>query len=62
MNALLCCTVGITSREQRVDRAQGRDSVAGYTVSEILSKRLKLTSDNGDQITLTLFEPEELRD
>ena len=42
------------------------DSIAGYTVSEVLSKRLKLTSGNGDQITLTLFEPEdgseELRD
>ena len=35
------------------------DSIAGYTVSELLSKRLKLTSDNGDQITLTLFEPED---
>ena len=38
------------------------DSIAGYTVSEVLSKRLRLTSDNGDQITLTLFEPEELQD
>lgn len=35
------------------------DSIAGYRVSEVLSKRLRLTSDNGDQITLTLFEPED---
>ena len=35
------------------------DSIAGYTVSEVLSKGLKLTSDNGDQITLKLFEPED---
>jgi hypothetical protein len=38
------------------------DSIGGYTVSEVLAKELRLTSDNGDQITLTLFEPEELRD
>jgi hypothetical protein len=38
------------------------DSIAGYTVSEVLSKRLRLTSDNGDQITLSLFEPEESQD
>jgi hypothetical protein len=35
------------------------DSIAGYRVSEVLSKRLRLTSDNGDQITLMLFEPED---
>ena len=38
------------------------DSIAEYSVSEVLAKELRLTSDNGGQITLTLFEPEELRE
>lgn len=38
------------------------DSVQGYSVSEVLDKKLSLISGDGDQITLTLFEPEELQD
>ena len=38
------------------------DSIAGYTVSDLLSKEVRLTSNKGDQVTLTLFEPEESQD
>ena len=38
------------------------DSFEGYTVSEVRSKKLRLTSKNGDQVTLMLFEPEVLQD
>jgi len=38
------------------------DSIAEYSVSEVLAKELRLTSDNGDQITLALFEAEQLKD
>ena len=47
--------------KELIELRQG-DSIVGYTVSELFSKKLRLTSDNGDQVTLTLFEPEELQD
>lgn len=38
------------------------DSIEGYTVSELLAKRLLLTSENGGQVTLALFETEGVQD
>lgn len=35
------------------------DNIAGYTVSEVLAKKLRMASAGGDQVTLTLFEPDE---
>ena len=50
------------SGEQEMVELRLGDSVVGYTVSELRAKELQLTSDNGDQITLMLFEPERLQD
>ena len=50
-----------SGRQEVVKLALG-DRIVGYTVSEVLAKELRLMSDSGDLITLTLFEPEELQD
>ena len=50
------------SGEQEMVELRLGDSVVGYTVSELRAKELQLTSDNGAQITLMLFEPERLQD
>lgn len=50
------------SGEQEMVKLRLGDSVVGYKVSELRSKELQLTSDNGDQVTLMLFEPERLQD
>lgn len=43
---------------ESIEVRQG-DTIGGYMVSELLSKELRLTSENGDPVTLRLFEREE---
>jgi hypothetical protein len=59
--AVLYSVDNATGVREVLEIRQG-ESIAGYTVSDLLSKEVRLTSNKGDQVTLTLFEPEESQD